>query len=88
MRRVLASSDAAPARCLAADKGMRVLNARLSQESLQPGCVAVLDKRVYFGTSDGAFEVLSVKPDGKRAMAASSWAAGIHERSAAWAALS
>lgn len=88
VRRVLASSDAAPARCLAADKGMRVLNACLSQESLQPGCVAVLDKRVYFGTSDGAFEVLSVKPDGKRAMAASAWAAGIHERSAAWAALS
>ena len=33
--------------------------------------------RVLLGCADGALEVLSVKPDGKKEMPAASWAAGL-----------
>ena len=45
-------------------------------------------KRVYLGLSDGAVELLEVKPDGKRAMAASAWAAGLQGADLIWGVLS
>ncbi len=71
VRHVLASSDTAPARCVIAGKSVRVLDAAPADVSLGEGAVAVKSKRVYLGLSDGAVELLEVKPDGKRAMAAS-----------------
>lgn len=89
-RRVLASSDAAPARCLAAGKPVRILRAAIAAPSdaaralPSAGELSVQGKRVYLGCADGALEVLEIKPDGKRAMEARAWAAGLHGADQSW----
>ncbi len=88
VRHVLASSDAAPARCAIAGRAVRILDARVADRSLSASQVLVEGKRVYLGMSDGAVELLQVKPDGKRAMAASAWAAGLHGSEPTWECLS
>ncbi len=76
--RVQASSDTAPARLVVAGKGVRAMSARVANESqVAEGAVEVQKKHVYLGCADGALELASVKPDGKREMAASAWAAGL-----------
>ena len=82
VRHVLASSDTAPARCVIAGKTVRVLDAAPADVSLDEGAVAVKS------LSDGAVELLEVKPDGKRAMAASAWAAGLQGADLTWGVLS
>lgn len=77
-RRVQASGDTAPARASVAGKGVRVMSARVAEgQKLAPGQVVAQKKRVLLGCADGALEVLSVKPDGKKEMPAASWAAGL-----------
>ena len=71
-----------------AGKTVRVLDAALADVSLGEGAVDVKNKRVYLGLSDGSIELLEVKPDGKRAMAASAWAAGLQGADLSWGALS
>lgn len=88
VRHVLASSDTAPARCVIAGKTVRVLDAAPADVSLGEGQVLVKAKRVYLGLSDGTVELLEVKPDGKRAMAASAWAAGLQGADLSWGVLS
>lgn len=93
VRRVLASSDAAPARCVVAGKAARIVSAQeapapSSISNLDAGAFAIHDKRLYMGCSDGIIEVLELKPDGKRAMDAASWAAGQREREGSWEMLS
>ncbi|OUO18867.1 methionyl-tRNA formyltransferase [Collinsella sp. An307] len=96
VRRVLASSDAAPARCSVASRQVRILSARAPEgadaSSLgglpKEGVFAIRAKRVLLGCADGAFEVLEVKPDGKRAMDAAAWAAGLQTKEGAWELLS
>lgn len=84
-RRVQASSDAAPARCAVAGKGARIMRAATC-EDMKPagGAVEVSHGRVALGCADGAIEVISVKPDGKREMEASAWAAGLRGDDIAW----
>lgn len=84
-RRVQASSDAAPARCAVAGKGVRIMHAATC-EDIRPasGTVEVSHGRVALGCADGAIEVISVKPDGKREMEASAWAAGLRGDDIAW----
>ena len=84
--RVQASSDAAPARCTVAKRGVRILRACVSDEELSAREVRVMGKRVFLGCAKGSLEVLEVKPDGKRAMEASAWAAGLRD-AGEWAAL-
>lgn len=87
VRRVLASSDAAPARCVLGGKPVRVMHATCAQDGaphVEAGAFAIMQKRLYLGCSDGCFEVTSIKPDGKRAMDATAWAAGQHENNGAW----
>ncbi len=90
-RRVLASSDAAPARCIAAGKPVRIMRVE-GTDGAAPVCAAgelmCQGKRVYIGCSDGVLEVTSVKPDGKRQMDASAWAAGLHGDGLTWRKLS
>ncbi|OUP10104.1 methionyl-tRNA formyltransferase [Collinsella sp. An2] len=91
VRRVLASSDAAPARCQLLGKPVRVMYAcEASQDA--PSCGAgeacIESKRVYLGCADGTIEIMSLKPDGKREMDASAWAAGQHEAAGSWERLS
>ncbi len=91
LARVLASSDTAPARCVVAGKPVRIMGAQAaeaSSPSLAAGAVSVASKRVCLGCADGAIEVLSVKPDGKRQMDASAWAAGLHGDALGWERLS
>lgn len=91
LRRVLASSDAAPARCIAAGKPMRIMRAVAADGDASmcaAGELVCQSKRIYIGCSDGALEITSVKPDGKRQMDASAWAAGLHGDGLAWEMLS
>ena len=84
VRRVLASTDAAPARCEVAGNGVRLMRARTCDDALAAGEVLVSHGRVALGCADGALEVLDVKPDGKREMQASAWAAGLRADHLAW----
>lgn len=91
LRRVLASSDAAPARCIAAGKPVRIMRAVAADGDASmcaAGELVCQSKRVYIGCSDGVLEVTSVKPDGKRQMDASAWAAGLHGDGLTWGKLS
>lgn len=91
LRRVLASSDAAPARCIAAGKPVRIMRAVAADGDASmcaAGELVCQSKRIYIGCSDGVLEVTSVKPDGKRQMDASAWAAGLHGDGLAWEMLS
>lgn len=90
-RRALASSDAAPARCMLAGKPVRVLAARVAPVSgavLAAGELAIQGGRVLLGCGEGTLEVLELKPDGKRAMDAAAWAAGQRGAAVTWEALS
>lgn len=84
VRRVLASTDAAPARCEVAGKGARLMRAMTCDDAVAAGEVLVSHGRVALGCADGALEVLDVKPDGKREMQASAWAAGLRADHLAW----
>jgi len=75
--RVQASSDAAPARLVVGEKGLRALAARPSDVALPPGAVAVAKDAVALGCADGALELTEVRPDGKRQMDAGSWGRGL-----------
>ena len=78
--RVRASSDAAPARANVCGRGVRVLEACEAAQTDAPpaaGTVAVDRHRVLLGCADTALDLLVVKPDGKRQMAASAWAQGL-----------
>lgn len=83
-RRVQTSLDAAPARMAVAGRGVRVLAARVAGDEASQGEVIVRHGRVIAGCADGAIELLRVKPDGKREMEASAWAAGLHQSQLAW----
>ena len=86
-RKVQASMDAAPSRTVVAGKALRVMRARASRqpEAVEPGRVALVHKALLLGCSDGALELLEVKPDGKREMDAAAWARGLHDvKNATW----
>lgn len=90
IRRVMASSNAAPARCVIAGKAVRVMHAAAvdaASPSVAAGSFTVKGGRVYMGCADGSFELISIKPDGKREMDAKSWAAGQREDDGAWGCL-
>ncbi len=94
VRRVRASSGAAPARALVCGRGLRVTEARVAgagvdavagaAAGLAAGAVAVAHGRVALGCADGALELVRVKPDGKREMDASAWAAGLRDAGRTW----
>ncbi len=85
-RKVQASSEAHPSHAQVAGKRVTVLAARPAGGDAQggelaagmaPGQVRFAGKRLFIGAADGAVELLSVKPDGKQAMEAKAFAAGI-----------
>ncbi len=85
VRKVLASSEAHPARAVIAGRSATVERVALPDDEraaalcdgLEQGAVRFAAKRLFLGTGDGAVEVLSLKPDGKRSMDARAFAAGI-----------
>lgn len=78
-RRVRASGEAHPSRCLIGGRAVTVLAARPAPDgpALAPGAAVLAAKRLYIGCADGALEITEVKPDGKRAMEARAFAAGV-----------
>lgn len=95
MRRVQASGDAAPARCMLDGRGVRVCRAHvltpdeLAQVDvpLAAGEVAVWRKRLLLGCAEGVLEAVEVKPDGKRVMQGSEFAASVRGKRGNWEAL-
>ena len=84
VRRVRASMDAAPARLVVAGKGVRALAAHVSDQVVPQGSVLVRKGHVVLGCAQGSLELDRVKPDGKREMEASAWAAGLRGDDLAW----
>lgn len=84
-RRVQASSEPHPARCVINGKGVTVTaaTARFDKDApniaadLEPGHVAFMAKRLFLGCADGPLELVMVKPDGRKEMPASSFASGV-----------
>lgn len=95
-RRMQASTDAAPARVKVGGRGLRVMDARVvcvadvdgTPDAISAGEVRVARRRVLLGCAESgcedALELLRVKPDGKREMDASAWAAGLRGKSITW----
>ena len=85
VRKVLASSAAHPSRAVVADRPVTVCglvavddeHGRELAQGMEPGEVRYVAKRLFFGMSDGAVEATSLKPDGKQAMDAKAFAAGV-----------
>lgn len=85
VRKVLASSEAHPARAVIAGRSATVERVALPDDEraaalcdgLEQGAVRFAAKRLFLGTGDGAVEVLSLKPDGKKYMDARAFAAGV-----------
>lgn len=89
VRRVLASSNAAPARCVLAGRPARVVRASVAEgHECAAGRLVIENKHVYLGCTEGALELCVVKPDGKREMDAAAWAAGQRECALTWERLS
>ena len=79
-RRVRASGAAHPARCVIAGRPVTVLSGRVvagGTPALAEGRAVLAAGKVYLGCAEGVLEVIEVKPDGKRAMEASAFAAGV-----------
>lgn len=80
-RRVQASLDAAPARLSVGGRGLRALRSAVVAEPVPEGAVLLRHGRVFLGCggpdAGGSLELLCVKPDGRREMDASAWAAGL-----------
>ena len=78
-RKVRASGEAHPSRCVIAGKPVTVLAAKIPADPVDvgEGEAALVAKRLYLGFADGALEVTELKPDGKKAMEAKAFAAGV-----------
>ena len=79
VRRVRASSPAAPSRTTIAERGVTLMRAALGQEQVPAGTVTVTREALILGAADGAVEVTRVKPDGKAEMDATAWARGVRD---------
>lgn len=84
LRKVRASSDAHPSKCMVAGKTVTIIEARQAQEqgsadavSLAPGEAACSQGKLLIGMQDGMIELTALKPDGKKAMDAKAFASGI-----------
>lgn len=81
LRKIRASSKAHPSRLIINHKSVTLLEAKpaFTQDipTLSPGFVGMTAKKVYLGLPDGVIELISLKPDGKQAMDAKAFAAGI-----------
>ena len=84
LRRVQASSDAHPSKCMIAGKGVTLIAAKALDEEADAadalpgqGAVAFRAKKLYLGCADGPIEITEVKPDGKKEMSAAAFASGV-----------
>ena len=91
LRKVLASGDSHPSRCVVANKTVRIVLAEVaSDESVEKGRVTFKNKKLSLGCDAGTLRILKLKPDGKKEMDATSFVAGnsqIRENLSTWSAL-
>lgn len=85
--RIQASTDAQPARCVIAGKGVRAITGGVLDAQLEPGEVYVEDNRLFLGCAEHVLELVEIKPDGKREMKASEWVAGLRGDNLTWESL-
>jgi methionyl-tRNA formyltransferase len=86
LRRVRASSSAAPSRVLLGGRGATIMSALDDQTAIASGSVACSKTSLLLGVADGAIQVTDIKPDGKGVMQACAWARGVRELDGAtWA---
>lgn len=79
-RKVQASSAAHPSRAMVAGRSVTVLALQAAGDQaaeITAGEVRFVEKRLFLGAFDGAVEIVLLKPDGKQAMDAKSFAAGV-----------
>jgi methionyl-tRNA formyltransferase len=76
LRRVRAATAQAPARLCVGGRCATVLELVRSDATLAPGAVSAARRSLSLGFSDGALEVLLVKPDGRGPMSGVDWARG------------
>jgi methionyl-tRNA formyltransferase len=80
VRRVRASLPTAPTRVTLGGRGATILAADLTTEAnLAPGSIAATKSALLLGVDDGVVQVTRLKPDGKSAMDATSWARGVRD---------
>lgn len=85
LRKVRASSAAHPARAVLAARPVTVLSLQAVEDDygrelasgLAAGEIRFASKRLFLGCADGSVELTSLKPDGKQAMDAKAFAAGV-----------
>ncbi len=81
-RKVRASSEGHPSKCLIDGARVAVVSANVAdwanvpEGGVAPGEALFFCKRLLLGTEDGALEVTSLKPEGKREMEARAFCAG------------
>ena len=84
-RKVQASGVSHTSRCVVAGRGVTILSGKIPNDenadklcaNMHPGDLLFAAKRLFLGAADGAYEILTIKPDGKNSMDAKSFAAGI-----------
>lgn len=81
-RKVRASSEPHPSRCIIADRSVtliKVCEVENAEEfsGLDAGQVTLSQKKLLMGVQGGVLEIAEVKPDGKKTMDGTSFAAGI-----------
>ncbi len=88
LRRVQASSESAPARCLICEKEVAVKRAHFCSGAvedaqsvncppLEKGEVFIDKKHLVLGCADGSVALDEIKPQGKKTMLAKAWVAGL-----------
>lgn len=78
-RRVLASCETAPSKCIIANKSVSLVKVALSDKNFADGSLVLNEKSLYmgFGEKDSSLKIISIKPDGKKLMTGSQFASGI-----------
>lgn len=86
VRRVRASSAAAPARVTILGRGITILKATAEAPAeISQGGIVFDGHRMMLGVCDGVVALARVKPDGKQAMDAAAWARGLRlESDSSW----
>ncbi len=88
LRRVQASGSAHPSKCLIGGRGVTLIEARPAINhtpgnerfaEVRPGQALLREKHLLLGCADRPFEVVRLKPDGKKEMSAAAFASGVQE---------
>jgi methionyl-tRNA formyltransferase len=90
IRRVYASAENAPAKCVIDDRTCRIVEATLDDAIVEQGSICWENKRLLLGCNQGCLRIKALKPDGKKEMDALSFVAGsesIRSNKAIWQSL-